>query len=413
MAGDKKISSEMNMNLPDIDRLKLVSSQDRKDITILGSTGSIGCNTLDLISRNLDGYCVKALTAHKNVEKLAQQAIEFNAEMAVIADGALFDELKAALSSTDIIVAAGEEALNEAAQMPADWVMSSIVGAAGLKPTLTAVRRGATIALANKECLVCAGDFMMDQVKEFGATILPVDSEHNAIFQVFDFDHPETIEKITLTASGGPFWNTDIANMATITPEQAVKHPNWSMGAKISVDSATMMNKGLELIEAYYLFPVTKDQLDIIIHPQSIIHSMVSYLDGSVLAQLGTPDMRTPISYTLGWPSRMRTPSKKLDLAEIGQLDFIKPDETRFPSLKITREVLHNGGSAPTILNASNEVAVHAFLKGEFGFLDIARIVEETLDKINFHNMKSLSDVHDVDENARKVASELVMGINN
>lgn len=401
----------MNITLSDIDHLKMAKTTNKKQVSILGSTGSIGCNTLDLISRDKNSYNLKALTAHRNVKKLSEQAIEFNAEIAVIADEALYDDLKSALAGTDIIAAAGFDALNEAADMPAEWVMSSIVGAAGLKPTLTAIRRGATIALANKECLVCAGDFMMDQVKENGATILPVDSEHNAIFQIFDFDHPKSIENITLTASGGPFWETDIADMASITPQQAVMHPNWSMGDKISVDSATMMNKGLELIEAYYLFPVGKDQLDIIIHPQSIVHSMVSYIDGSVLAQLGTPDMRTPISYALAWPNRMKTPSKKLDLAEIGQLEFIRPNDVRFPSINITREVLHNGGSAPTILNASNEVAVYAFLEGKIGFLDIAKIVEETLDKITFHNMTCLNDVHDVDENARKVSNELVTGI--
>ncbi|MBT6033772.1 MAG: 1-deoxy-D-xylulose-5-phosphate reductoisomerase, partial [Kordiimonadaceae bacterium] len=355
----------MNINLTEIDHLKKSASSQIKDVTILGSTGSIGCNTLDLIERNKDDYNVISLTAHQNVAKLAEQAIKFNAKMAVIADESLLQDLKDALSGTNIITGSGKNALNEAADMPADWVMSSIVGAAGLKPTLTAIRRGATIGLANKECLVCAGDFMMDQVKQYGATILPVDSEHNAIFQIFDFDSPQNVEKITLTASGGPFLNIDINRMSTITPEQAVKHPNWSMGAKISVDSATMMNKGLELIEAYYLFPVEKEQLEIIIHPQSIIHSMVSYIDGSVLAQLGTPDMRTPISYALGWPNRMITPAKKLNLATIGQLDFIRPDEVRFPSLNFAREVLQNGGSAPTILNASNEIAVYAFLSGK------------------------------------------------
>ena len=401
----------MNIGIREIDRIKSGKGSDQKSVTILGSTGSIGCNTLDLISRERDKYTVKALTAHQNVAELAKQAIEFNAEMAVIADGALLNELKSALSGTKIIAAAGEAALNEAADMDADWVMSSIVGAAGLKPTLTAVRRGATIALANKECLVCAGEFMMEQVEAYGATILPVDSEHNAIFQIFDFDEPEKVEKITLTASGGPFWNTDIADMVNITPEQAVKHPNWSMGAKISVDSATMMNKGLELIEAYYMFPVGKDQLDIIIHPQSIVHSMVSYIDGSVLAQLGTPDMRTPISYTLGWPHRIKSPSKKLDLTEIGQLDFIKPNGLKFPSIDITREVLHKGGSAPTILNASNEIAVSAFLKGKIGFNDITKIVEQALERIDIHHLNSLDDVHDVDEISRKVSSELVTGL--
>ncbi|MDG1859681.1 MAG: 1-deoxy-D-xylulose-5-phosphate reductoisomerase [Emcibacteraceae bacterium] len=401
----------MNIDIREIDRLKSVTGSDQKSVTILGSTGSIGCNTLDIISRDRDKYTIKALTAHQNVTELAKQAIEFNAEMAVIADDTLLNELKAALSGTKIIAAAGEGALNEAADMDAEWVMSSIVGAAGLKPTLTAVRRGATIALANKECLVCAGEFMMEQVERYGATILPVDSEHNAIFQIFDFDEPEKVEKIILTASGGPFWNTDIADMAAITPEQAVKHPNWSMGAKISVDSATMMNKGLELIEAYYMFPVGKDQLDIIIHPQSIIHSMVSYIDGSVLAQLGAPDMRTPISYTLGWPHRINSPSKKLDLTEIGQLDFIKPNGQKFPSINITREVLQKGGSAPTILNASNEIAVSAFLKGKIGFNDITKIVEQVLERINIHHLKNLDDVHDVDNMSRNVSIELINGI--
>jgi len=401
----------MEMSVPEIDRPKLANTLRKKDVTILGSTGSIGCNTLDLVSRSPEEFRVKALTANRNVQKLAEQAIEFDAEMAVIADEFYYDDLKSALSGTSIKVAAGENALNEAADMPADWVMSSIVGAAGLKPTLTAIRRGATIALANKECLVCAGELMINQVAIHGATILPVDSEHNAIFQIFDFESPETVEKIILTASGGPFWNTDVSKMISITPEQAVKHPNWSMGSKISVDSATMMNKGLELIEAYYLFPVKKNQLDIIIHPESIIHSMVSYLDGSVLAQLGTPDMRTPISYALGWPNRMRTPSKKLDLTEIGLLNFVRPDEARFPALRITREVLQIGGSAPTILNASNEVAVYAFLEGKIGFLDIARIVEETLDSVDVQSMNCLSDVHEVDERARRVSYELVTGI--
>lgn len=404
------MDKNMDIGLAEINSPASAKNKIPRDITILGSTGSVGSSTLDLISRNKEGYNVKALTANSNVDELAKQAIEFNAEMAVIADEAYYEDLKSALAGTGIKVAAGLNALNEAADMPADWVMSSIVGAAGLKPTLTAIRRGATIALANKECLVCAGDFMMDQVKANNSTILPVDSEHNAIFQIFDFDAPHSVEKITLTASGGPFWQTDVSELKSITPAQAVKHPNWSMGAKISVDSATMMNKGLELIEAYYLFPVEKDQLDIIIHPESIVHSMVSYIDGSVLAQLGTPDMRTPISYALGWPERMQTPSKKLDLTEIGQLNFIKPDGEHFPSLNITREVLQYGGSAPTILNASNEVAVYAFLAGKIGFLDIAKIVEETLDKINFHNMTSLSDVHEVDENARRVSSELVTG---
>jgi 1-deoxy-D-xylulose-5-phosphate reductoisomerase len=401
----------MNISVAELNRLKMSTKSQSRVVTILGSTGSIGSNTLDLISRNRDQFSVYALTAHSNVEKLARQAIEFNAKMAVIADEAYFDDLKTALFGTGIIAAAGQDALNEAADAPADWVMSSIVGAAGLSPTLTAIKRGATIGLANKECLVCAGDFMMDQVKQHNATIIPVDSEHNAIFQIFDFDNCQSVEKITLTASGGPFLDMDMKLMSKITPEQAIKHPNWSMGAKISVDSATMMNKGLELIEAYYLFPVDKDQLDIIIHPQSIIHSMVSYIDGSVLAQLGSPDMRIPISYALQWPKRIQTPAKKLDLTQIGELNFIRPDEKRFPALKITRDVLQIGGSAPTILNASNEVAVCAFLNKKIGYLDIANIVEETLNKITIHNMTSLSEVHDVDEIARRISTELVNGV--
>ena len=401
----------MSIGIREKDRFKVVSTPEHKDITILGSTGSIGTNTLDLIGRNPEKYSIKALTANSNVAALAKQAISYDAEMAVIADENKYSDLKEALSGTNIIVAAGVEALNEAADMSADWVMSSIVGAAGLRPTLTAIRRGATIALANKECLVCAGEFMMQQVDESGATILPVDSEHNAIFQIFDFDEPEKIEKVTLTASGGPFWNKNLTDMQNITPEQAVNHPNWSMGAKISVDSATMMNKGLELIEAYYMFPVEKDQLDIIIHPESIIHSMVSYIDGSVLAQLGTPDMRTPISYTLGWPHRMNTPSKKLDLTEIGQLIFIRPDEVKFPSINIAREVLQKGGSAPTILNASNEIAVEAFLEGRIGFLDITKVVEKTLNTIEVHQMTCLTDVQEIDENARIVSGEIVEGL--
>lgn len=401
----------MNIGVREKDRFKVINTPEHKDITILGSTGSIGSNTLDLIGRNPEKYNVKALTANNNVDALALQAITHNADMAVVADKSKYSELKEALSGKNIIVAAGEEALNEAADMSADWVMSSIVGAAGLTPTLTAIKRGATIALANKECLVCAGEFMMQQVKDYGATILPVDSEHNAIFQIFDFGEPEKVEKVTLTASGGPFWNKDIRAMKNISPAEAVKHPNWSMGAKISVDSATMMNKGLELIEAYYMFPVEKDQLDIIIHPESIIHSMVSYIDGSVLAQLGTPDMRTPISYTLGWPHRMSTPSKKLDLTEIGQLNFIRPDEVKFPAINITREVLQKGGSAPTILNASNEIAVGAFLEGKIGFLDITKVVEKTLETIEVFQMNCLGDVQEVDTKSRIISGEIVEGL--
>ncbi|MBL4800710.1 MAG: 1-deoxy-D-xylulose-5-phosphate reductoisomerase [Emcibacter sp.] len=379
-----------------------------KTVTILGSTGSVGCNTLDLIGNNPEAYKVIALTANRNVTKLAEQAIRFNAEWAVIADETCYGDLKAALSGKNIKVAAGQQALDEAAQLPAEWVMASIVGAAGLRPTLSAIRRGGIVALANKECLVCAGDLMMQEVLDHKATLLPVDSEHNAIFQVFDFDKPDSVESITLTASGGPFINSSLEEMKKATPQQAVAHPNWDMGAKISVDSATMMNKGLEFIEAYHLFPVKQDQIDIIIHPQSVIHSMVTYRDGSVLAQLGSPDMRIPISYSLGWPKRVETPAKKLDLTEFKRLDFMKPDMEKFPALRLAREALHLGGTAPTILNAANEVAVFAFLEGRIGFLDIVATVEETLTQIETSPLTCLRMVHAIDDEARVVAQNVI-----
>jgi len=396
------------MNKSSLSSSQILPQAHQKTVTVLGSTGSIGCNTLDLIGRDADKYQVKVLTAHKNAEKLASQAIEFQAEMAVIADESQYDVLKSALSGTDIKAAAGADALNEAAAVPSDWVMASIVGAAGLRPTLTAVRRGATVALANKECLVCAGDLMMREVGKHQATLLPVDSEHNAIFQVFEFDQHEKVEKVTLTASGGPFRTFSADEMSQVTAKQAVTHPNWDMGAKISVDSATMMNKGLELIEAYHLFPVREDQLDIVVHPQSVIHSMVSYIDGSVLAQLGSPDMRTPISHTLGWPERITTPAKRLDLTEIGRLDFFAPDTERFPAIKLAREALQSGGSAPTILNAANEVAVYAFLAEKISFLDIARIVEQVLHIMPKIELDCIDTVHEVDNESRKRALELV-----
>ncbi|PCI51343.1 MAG: 1-deoxy-D-xylulose-5-phosphate reductoisomerase [Alphaproteobacteria bacterium] len=379
-----------------------------KTVTILGSTGSVGCNTLDLIGRNPEAYDVVALTANRNVTELASQAIKFNVQYAVIADEDCYQELKDALNGTGIKVTAGQQALNDAAQLSAEWVMASIVGAAGLGPTLSAIRRGATVALANKECLVCAGDLMMQEVKHHKATLLPVDSEHNAIFQVFDFERADSVDCITLTASGGPFIKFSLEEMAEVTPEQAVAHPNWDMGAKISVDSATMMNKGLEMIEAYHLFPVHQDQIEIIIHPQSIIHSMVSYKDGSVLAQLGTPDMRIAISYTLGWPARIDTPAKKLDLKELKRLDFLEPDPVKFPALRLAREALHMGGTAPTILNAANEVAVLAFLEGRIGFLNIARAVEETLTQFAPSPLTCLEMVHAIDDEARAVTQKII-----
>ncbi len=375
-------------------------------VTILGATGSVGQNTLDLINRSPDAYQVVALTAQRNVELLASQARQCNAGLAVIGDDDLYSDLRDALAGTSVRVAAGEAALCEAADQPSDWVMAGIVGAAGLHPTLSAIRRGAIVALANKECLVCAGELMLEEVKQSGATLLPVDSEHNAIYQVFDFDQPQSVDRIILTASGGPFLHLDVTAMAQVTPAQAVAHPNWDMGDKISVDSATMMNKGLEMIEAYHLFPVEAGQIEILIHQQSVVHSLVGYVDGSVLAQLGAPDMRTPIAYALAWPVRIATPTERLDLAYVGNLTFESPDPMRFPALRLARESLDAGGIAPTVLNAANEVAVSAFLAGKLGFLDIARVVEETLGKICVLPVNDLADVWAADQNARAVALE-------
>ena len=376
----------------------------RRRVTILGSTGSVGCSTLDLLERSPEAYQVEALTAFRNTIGLAEQARRLRPALAVIGDPGEYEHLRSALSGTGIEVAAGPDALVEAASRPADWIMAAIVGAAGLRPALAAIRQGAILALANKECLVSAGELVMQEVGKHGATLLPVDSEHNAIYQVFDFERRNSIEKITLTASGGPFRDLDLALMAEVTPEQAVAHPNWEMGAKISVDSATMMNKGLELIEAFHLFGIPQDKIDIVIHPQSVVHSLVAYVDGSVLAQLGSPDMRTPIAFALGWPDRISAPAARLNLAELGQLTFEKPDSKRFPALDLAREALQTGGAAPTILNAANEIAVHAFLDGQISFLDIARIVEMTLAKAPAAQITSLDDVEAVDQGARETA---------
>jgi 1-deoxy-D-xylulose-5-phosphate reductoisomerase len=379
-------------------------------VTILGSTGSVGCNTVDLIMRQPAKFVVEALTGNRNVPLLVEQALRLRPRLVVIGDPARYKELKDALSGTGIRVAAGREALVEAASLPSDVVMASIVGAVGLEPTLAAVRRGAMIGLANKECLVCAGDLMVAEVGQHGATLIPVDSEHSAIFQVFDFENADKVETIILTASGGPFRTFPLERMASVTPAEAVAHPNWSMGAKISIDSATMMNKGLELIEAYHLFPVAAEQIDIVVHPQSVIHSMVAYVDGSVLAQMGSPDMRTPIAYALNWPQRMEAPAPRLNFAEIGQLTFEARDETRFPALRLAREALAAGGAAPTVMNAANEVAVASFLGGQIGFLDIARIVEETLARVPAMALGSLADVIEADATARDVATGLLAG---
>ena len=356
-------------------------SHDRpRGVTILGSTGSVGQSTVDLIARDPESYRVEALVAGNSVEALAEQARRLRARLAVVANPQRYRALKDALAGTSIEAAAGPEAVVEAATRPAEWVMAAVVGFAGLESTLVAARRGAMVALANKEALVCAGRLLIDAIETSrAASLLPVDSEHNAIFQVLEPSHRHAIDRLILTASGGPFRNWSLADMAEATPEQALAHPNWDMGAKISIDSATMMNKGLELIEAHLLFGLPGEQIEIVVHPQSVIHSMVAYRDGSVLAQLGTTDMRVPISHTLGWPSRIDGPAERLDFANFRALTFERPDSGRFPSLRLAREALVLGGFAPIVLNAANEVAVAAFLARRIGFLDIARIVEDVL----------------------------------
>jgi len=384
-----------------------VTESAPRRVSILGSTGSVGRSTLDLIERQPEAFEVEALTANTNVARLAAQARRMGAKLAVIADPGCYADLKDALEGSGVEAAAGAGAVVEAAERPADWLMAAIVGAAGLASTLAAVRRGGVVALANKETLVCTGALMTAEVARCGATLLPVDSEHNAIFQVLDYDQLDLVDRIVLTASGGPFREKTLEEMAGVTPEQAVAHPNWDMGAKISVDSATMMNKGLELIEAHYLFGVPEDRIDILVHPQSVVHSMVAYVDGSVLAQMGQPDMRTPIAYTLGWPKRMSAPVDRLDLAKIGQLTFEAPDPKRFRALDIARQALQSGGTAPTIMNAANEIAVAHFLGGGIGFLQIANIVEETLSRLPLGTLKRLEDVHAIDHEARQIANTL------
>ncbi|MFZ3482402.1 1-deoxy-D-xylulose-5-phosphate reductoisomerase [Sphingomonas sp. 3-13AW] len=379
-----------------------------KTVTILGATGSIGTSTLDLIARAPDAFEVLALTANRDVKKLAEAAIRTRAQRAVVADPGCLDALRDALAGSGVEAAAGPDAVAEAATMGADWTMAAIVGTAGLRPVMAALKAGGTVALANKEALVSAGEVATAAARTHGATLLPVDSEHNAVFQCFDFAAPERVRRIVLTASGGPFRETSLEAMRAITPAQAVAHPNWSMGAKISVDSATMMNKGLELIEAFHLFPVAAEQLDVIVHRQSVVHSMVEYVDGSVLAQMGTPDMRTPIAHTLAWPDRMETPCAPLDLAAVGRLDFEPADPVRFPALALARAALTAGGARPAILNAANEVAVAAFLQGAIGFLEIAAIVADTLDRYDPESPATLEAVFAIDAEARRLAGERV-----
>lgn len=375
-----------------------------KSVTILGATGSVGTSTLDLIEREPEAFTVVALTAHRDVAGLADAARRTNAKLAVIGEEALYRPLCEALAGTGIECAAGGEAVVEAAAREADWTMAAIVGCAGLPGVMAAIRRGGAVALANKEALVSAGPVLTAAMRTHGATLLPVDSEHNAIFQCFAHDAPESVRRIILTASGGPFRSWTREAMAAVTPEQAVKHPNWSMGAKISVDSATMMNKGLELIEADHLFPVGHERIEILVHAQSVVHSMVEYIDGSILAQLGTPDMRTPIAHALAWPRRMAAPCATLDFAKVGRLDFEAPDLERFPGLALARAAVVAGGARPAVLNAANEEAVAAFLARRLGFLDIAAVVGDILDQYDPPAPTSLDDVFAIDGEARRRA---------
>jgi len=377
-----------------------------RSISILGATGSIGGSTLDLIERAEEGtFELLALTAQRDVEGLAAAARRTRARRAVIGDEKLYPALKEALAGSDVEPAAGHEAICDAAALGADWTMAAIVGTAGLKPVMAALRQGRTVALANKESLVLAGALMTRAAQGAGATLLPVDSEHNAVFQCYPHEDPSRVRRIILTASGGPFRTLSQDEMARVTPAQAVKHPNWSMGAKISVDSATLMNKGLELIEAHHLFPIGHERLGALVHPQSVVHSMVEYVDGSVLAQLGTPDMRTPIAHTLAWPDRMGTPCEPLDLAKIGRLDFEEPDFDRFPALRLALDALAAGGARPGVLNAANEEAVAAFLDGRIGFLDIAATVDKVLSRYAPGAPESIDEALAIDAETRRVTN--------
>jgi 1-deoxy-D-xylulose-5-phosphate reductoisomerase len=387
--------------------VQIQGSSAPRSVTVLGSTGSVGTQTIDLLAGAPDRFKVRALVAGRNTKLLAEQAIALRAERAVVADASGLTALRQALSGTGIEVAAGPDAVVEAASLGADWTMAAITGAVGLASTLAAVRCGKFVALANKEALVCAGEVMLRAVREAGATLLPVDSEHNAIFQSLADKNHGAVEKIVLTASGGPFRTSSLEEMARATPEAALRHPIWSMGAKISIDSATMMNKGLELIEAARLFDLAESAIGVLIHPQSVVHGLVYYHDGSVLAQLGSPDMRIPIAHTLAWPQRMATPSPRLDLAAVARLDFEEPDVGRFPALRLARDALRAGGGTPAILNAANEVAVDAFLQRRIGFLDIASTVEEVLMAMGTPPAETLDDVIALDDAARLAAERL------
>ena len=388
-----------------------------RKVTVLGSTGSVGVSTLELFEQAGEAVDMVALVAGRNADRLADQALRWRPKVAVVQDERAYPRLRERLAGSGIEAAAGEAAVVEAAQRPTDWVMSAIVGFAGLAPTLAAARAGAVIALANKESLICAGPELLRTAKQSGGAVIPVDSEHSAIFQVFEPQNAAQVSRLVLTASGGPFRSWSREQMAQAIPEQALAHPNWNMGAKISVDSATMMNKGLEVIEAAYLFAMPPERVDVLIHPQSIVHSLVEYMDGSTLAQLGPPDMKTPISCAYAWPDRLRWPAQRLDLARIGQLTFEAPDPARFPALAIAKAALEAGGSAPAVMNAADEVAVAAFLDRRIGFLDIARVVSETLERMEAtgQTARAQSDVlesaRSADATARRVANDIASSL--
>ena len=395
-----------------VDVAEAATARAPRSVTLLGATGSVGSSTADLLRRNPAGYQVEAVTAYREAGALARLARELGARFAAVADPAAYAELKAELAGSGIETAAGAAAIVEAAQRPAEWVMAAITGAASLAPTLAAAERGATVALANKECLVCAGALFMRRAAAKGATVLPVDSEHNAVFQALSAGRREDVSRIVLTASGGPFRTLPIEAIRKVTVEQALKHPTWQMGPKITIDSATLMNKGLELIEAHHLFAVAPQMLDVVVHPQSIIHGLVEFRDGSVIAQLGSPDMRIPISHCLAWPVRMDTPAARLDLARVASLTFEEPDLVRFPALALARRALAAGGAAPTILNAANEIAVREFIGRNLGFTGIAALVEATLDSMErrgeMAEPQSIEEALAVDHNARRLASNLL-----
>jgi len=397
---------------PDILRAAVNRAPAERTVTLLGATGSIGASTIDLLKRERERFRVEAVSANKNAAALAALARDLGARFAAIGDPAAYGELKSALSGTGIKAAAGESGLLEAAERPAEWVIGAITGAAGLKPTLAAAERGAIVALANKETLVCAGALFMRRAAAAGATVLPVDSEHNALFQAMSGSRREDVRRVILTASGGPFRTATAETVRSATVEQALKHPNWSMGAKITIDSATLMNKGLELIEAHHLFALSPKQIDVLVHPQSIIHSLVEFCDGSLIAQLGSPDMRIPIAYCLAWPERIAGPAPRLDLARAASLTFEEPDLARFPALTLARQALEAGGALPTVLNAANEVAVGEFLARRLNFAGIPALVEATLEAAVSRNWtaepENVDEALSIDHNARLLARALL-----